>query len=464
MINKNLDSDSDSDLKDKFSDDEKNEIEELESFSFPNDKKKYIVEQQKKYFDFYKKKKEEKEIENKNKNKNKKEFEDFNVLIKCYICFNTSKDPVICRFCGNVACKNCFYKWINIHHNCGICRKYITKNDLISPPIIGKINEYLKDIQNKYKIEQCLKHKEKYLYFCVNCSKKYCGKCLYFNSKESKNHLEHKILDYTEIKNSKYNDLINQLIVADEIKVNDNSKIYDNYILENKIKFENINFALNEIKSIIYNKYNEKNNLISENRKESSNTKDEISHICKNISVNLKKFENIGKSIENFNPQQNFEKLSYKLKKVKDLENKVDEIHKIYNNIDFKTLNFEIKKNKKEIWESEKESIIINAPIYMEIQLEDDTYFSIVIYKEDLQKNEIYLCPMLKFKSELYQFIRKKIKDINNSMEQEKDENENKISNDLYDDYIKYKVFINLDKLDDGDNTFNFMIHKISIT
>ena len=454
-------SDSDSDLKDKFNDEEEYKSEEdeiLSNISFSKDKNFY--QQQKNCLDFYKKKHEEnkkdKEI------KNKKEIEEFEQLIKCYICLNPSKEPVICRFCGNVACKNCFYKWINIHYNCGICRKYITKKDLISPPIIGKINEFLKDNQNKNKIELCLKHKEKFLYFCANCSKKYCGKCLCFNSEESKNHLEHKIVDYSEIKNSKYNELINQLVVADEIKIKDNSKIYDNYILENKIKYENINFAIDEFKKIIYNKYNGKNNVIVEKRKELHNTKDEISDICKNAIDNLKTIQNIEKPIENFNPQKNFEKLSNKLEKVKDLENKIEKIHKITEQINFQILNFEIKKNKKEILKSEKESIIIESPIYMEIQLEDDTYFSIVVYKEDLYKKETYLCPILTFKKELYHFERKKSKDINNSMEQNEDENENIITNNLH-DYIKYKVFIKLNKLDDEENTFNFIIHKISI-
>lgn len=450
-------SDSDSDLKSRFNDVEESEEEEKIDFIHPffDKKNKKFYEEQKKYFNFYKKKQEEK----------KNEIEEYDKLIKCYICFNPSNNPVICRYCGNIACKNCFYKWINNHYNCGCCRKNITIKDLISPPIINKINEFLKDIQNKSKIDQCLEHKEKFLYFCVNCSKKYCGKCLYFNSEESKKHSGHKIFDYSEVKKSKYNELFNQLVVANEtdMKINENSKIYDNYILENKIKYENANFALNEFKNIIQNKYKEKNNLISENQKQLFNTKNEINDICKNITNNLKKIENFEKSIENFNPQKNCEKLGNKLEIVKNLENKIEKNQIINNELNFNIFNFEIKITKKEILKSINKSIVIKVPIYIEIQLEKESNFSIIIYKEDSIKKEVYLYPILKLKNEIYQFKRIIVKDINNSMEENNDENGNIINNDIYDDYYKYKLFINLNKLDDGENIFKFIIHKISI-
>lgn len=448
-------SDSDSDLEGKFND-EIEEEEEDSIISFYKEKNKKFYEQQKNILNYYNKKKQE---------ENKKVIEEFDDLIKCYICFSPSKNPVICRHCGNIACKTCFYKWINIHYNCGCCRKYITKNDLISPPIIDKINEFLKDIQNKFEKDLCLKHKEKYLFFCVNCSSKYCGKCLRINSEESKNHLGHKILDYPEITKSKYNDLINQLIIAKEtdIKIKDNSNIYNNYTLENKIKYENVNIALNEFRNIIQDKYKDKNNLISEICKELFKTKKEISEISKNISDNLKKIENIEKPIENFDPKKNSEKLSNKLEKVKDLENKIEKTQNSHNEMNFNIFNFEIKKTKKEILKSAKNLVDIVSPINMEIQMEDNSYFSIIIFKEDLKKKEIYLCPMLVFKNELYQFKRIKPKDINNSMELDDDENENKICNDLYDDYIKYELKVNINKLDDGENIFKFIVHKISI-
>ena len=162
---------------------------------------------------------EEKNLKNQEENKVEKNVEEFNDIIKCFIGFNPSKDPILCRFCGNIGCKNCFSNWVNNHHNCGYCHKEISKSDLISPPIIGKIKEFLKEIQNNNQAEQCLKHKEQYLFYCINGSKRYRGKCLYFNSKESKNHLGHKILDNSEIKKSKYNELINQFIIANEKKL-----------------------------------------------------------------------------------------------------------------------------------------------------------------------------------------------------------------------------------------------------
>ena len=47
------------------------------------------------------------------------------------------------------------------------------------------------------------------------------------------------------------------MFIANEtdIKIKDNSKIYDNYTLKNKIKQENEHIALNEFRNIIHDKY-----------------------------------------------------------------------------------------------------------------------------------------------------------------------------------------------------------------
>ena len=111
---------------------------------------------------------------NNNTNQNPEE------LTKCYICLNQSVNPVICRFCGNMACKKCFTKWIETNSKCAVCRKNIKKEDLISPPIIKNINNYINKLEEEKSHEICKIHNEKILFFCMKCLKKYCGKCLFF--------------------------------------------------------------------------------------------------------------------------------------------------------------------------------------------------------------------------------------------------------------------------------------------
>ena len=392
--------------------------------------------------------------------------EDYNDLIKCYICLNPSISPVICRFCGNIACRSCFTKWVNTHFKCGCCRKNMTSFDLISPPIIGKINNYLKDIQNKKELDQCLIHKEKILFFCVNCIKKYCGKCLAFNNEESKKHIGHKILDYSEIKNSQYNELINKLDSAQEItqEININSKIYDIYKIENKIKFMNSISAIDTLKDLIFKKFEEKNNLITNNTENLIEIKERLNENYKYIYINLQKIEKIEKPIENFNVEKNCQKLKNEIDKVKEIENQIEKIQNNNNEIEFKTFNFSVSKNKKEIMKS-KNKIIIKSPIYLEIQTEDESYFSIIIpkifeKKEKIKKN-FFLIPMVNINSKIYEFRKIYNKDINNSMDSEEDEEEAKKKNNL--DFINYKSIIKLNELKEGDNKFNFTVYGFSI-
>ena len=313
--------DEDSDLKDKFDD--------SESFSSgssctPID---YEMKFKKKYplmnNDFKKIEKNDEVVE-------------YNDLIKCYICLQPSQNPVICRYCGNIACKTCFYKWVETHHKCGCCRKNISKHELISPPIIGKINGFLKHIDEKNKENQCILHQEKILYFCANCIKEFCGKCLFFNSEESKNHTGHKILEYSKIKKSNYKDLINKLNKSKEIinDINVNSKIYDNYKLDNKIKYNIAMNTLDFFKKIITKKFNEKNQTIAKNTDKLNNIKEEINNNCQFISKNLQKIEEIEKPLENFNIEKNHKNLKKGIENVEDIKKVIENTHCMYNELD----------------------------------------------------------------------------------------------------------------------------------
>ena len=353
-------------------------------------------------------------------------YDDFN----CYICLNPSINPVICRFCGNIACKKCFTKWVKEHFKCGCCRKNISTHDLISPPIINRINNYLKEIQNKKEIK-CLTHNEKILFFCVNCIKKYCGKCLAFNSEESKNHIGHKILDYSEVQNSQYNELINKLESTQEVtnKIDINTKIYDRYKMENKIIFYNSISSLEIFKNMIFKKFEEKNKLISDKTDNLIKIKDNINGIYNSIKQNLQKLENVKKPIEDFNIEKNKLKLEKEIEKAKEIENQIESIQNKNNKMEFKTFHFSISKSKRELMKSEEDTITIKTPIYLEIQLEDESFLIITIpkaYEEKETKKITYFLPMVTFNNKLYEFKRNKLRDLNNSMDFENGEKDEK--------------------------------------
>ena len=381
-------------------------------------------------------------------NEKSKQEQEFNDLIKCYICLNPAKSPVICRFCGNIACKQCFYKWLYTCNHCGYCRKKISHNDLISPPILSKIQDFLKGFQDTNN-EQCIEHKEKFLFFCVTCLKKYCGKCLSFYNEESKNHIGHKIIDYAEIRKSKYFSLLNELDSAKDTinEIDSNSKICENYKTENKIKYIHSMSALDRFKDMIVSKYEEKTNLIDTYKEVLTNLKKEINDKYKYICENLKKIDEIGKPIENFNIENNEKDLKINMNKVNDIMNQIDLFQNKNNQMQFETLNFSVFKSKKEILDSDVYEIIIESPIYIKIKLlEDKDYFSFKI--KNINKN-LTLIPLIMFKKKFYEFNRIKPKEKNNKKEKEKTDT--------------YKALIKVFELNEEQNEFHFIIYKLSI-
>ena len=394
-----------------------------------------------------------------------KTTEEFNDLIKCYICLNTSVNPVICRYCGNIACKICFYKWLESHSKCGCCRRNISEFDLISPPIISKINLYLKEIQIRTDLDKCEIHKEKILFFCVNCVKKYCGKCLAFNSEESKNHIGHKILDYQEIKCSEYNELINKLDSTNNLKnkIDIDLKAYENNKKNNKIKFQNLSFAIEFFNKIIFSKFDEKNRSISNKSNELEETKKKIDLNCKNIFTNLQKLENAKEKIEGFDPVKSCQNLKKEMERVNEIGKEIQKIENNNNNIEYKSFNFTIKRTYIDITKSQKKSINIELPFKIVIQYEEDNYFSITIpnkYQPKSHEKVYYIFPLLNLNNKkLYEFKKLKYQDINNSMESEDDIEEYDGKNEEF----KYKQIIKMGELVQDENIFNFIGYSFCI-
>ena len=391
-------------------------------------------------------------------------YTEYNQLIKCVICLNPSKDPVMCRFCGNVACKDCFLSRIRNNRRCGGCYKSITNNDLVPAPILGKIKNLLLKIKNENEIDKCLIHEEKILFYCIKCAKKYCGKCLCFNSEEAKNHIGHRILDYKDVKKSQYNELINEIESANVAndKIKKNSSVYNNYKLENEIKFEESIFALHAFKNAIFSENDKKNCIINKYMNDLKIAKNEINEIYANIFNNLRKVENLKNSIENFSLEKININLNNKIKRVKEIQKEIENLQNNNKKLEFKNLLFQIAKDKKDI-NNKQRSIKITSPINIEIKMEDNSYFSIIIpdtYEDTKEKKCFYLFPMLMLKNKLYEFTKNKLKDVNNSMDSGEDKEEN-IKNRH--SPKNYKILINIKELDDGTNIFNFNVYTYSL-
>ena len=251
-----------------------------------------------------------------------------NDLTKCYICLNQTVDPVICRFCGNMACEKCFYRWIETNSKCAVCRKNIKKEDLISPPIIKNLNNYINKLENERSHDICKIHNEKILFFCMKCLKKYCGKCLFFGSEEAQKHQGHNIIDYLLFKNSKYNDIINKLETSKDIKENVEEIILknDNYKDEIKIIYEISKVAFKTFQKIIENKLQNKIDVISQYSGELKNSKEDLDKNYNDIIQNLNKLQKIDDKIENFDINKSKDELSNILDKIKELPRMFREI------------------------------------------------------------------------------------------------------------------------------------------
>ena len=180
------------------------------------------------------KKKQKEEIIKKRKEDEEKRSQ-IRDLFKCYICYNQLQNPRMCKFCKKMACEQCLKMWFQTKKSCGFCRAKIVFMDTIKVPFDNDFSSYFMDkvekqsiisnemdynvinSQNKgildneyspdgskdynyedYKIDICIEHKTKYEYFCVQCNKNYCSKCLVFFNDSTKKHENHLILPLNE--------------------------------------------------------------------------------------------------------------------------------------------------------------------------------------------------------------------------------------------------------------------------
>ena len=400
-------------------------------------------------------------------------------ITKCFICLNFSDDPVICRFCGNMACKKCFNRWIQDNHKCGCCRKQMDKNDLISPPIIKNLNNYIKNLNEELNREICQIHKEKILFFCMKCLKKYCGKCLYFGSEEAKKHQGHNIIDYADLKKSEYYDIINEFDKYKNTKDNYNEAIVKNDIFKEEIKtiFDNSKTTLKYFLKTIENKMQEKIDLVSKYSNDLKLAKEDLDKTYNDILINLNKLEKIDNKIENFDSGKSRQELITNLNYVESIKSKIYNIHNREIKINFKLNNFSIMKHYNEILKSKEKGIFINNPVFIHMKLiekdEKDEKSSLKILIRCTNENTFFIFLYLKVNNQIYNF--KKIENEEEDIKEDDKINleqknnliniiniDSKISKDTKEDTI-YISYIPKTELITSNNIFNFWNYEFSI-
>jgi len=220
---------------------------------------------------------------------------------------------------------------------CGYCRKILTRFDYIDVPFMkyfpqlinynknleekkANLEEQNKILNKKLNFNLCNKHKEKILYYCFNCNEKLCGICTSFTNKESNIHIGHKIFEYSEIKKSKYNEIINQLDMAKEQEKEIYNKIneYEDIKIFNEFKFKKEKQLLDKICTEIESRYIENELKIKGKESKLSKINKKVEEKCKAIKKDLVKIESLDKMIDHMNVDE----IKKEFKSLKNAENK----------------------------------------------------------------------------------------------------------------------------------------------
>ena len=163
-------------------------------------------------------------------------------IFKCYICYNKVTNPRMCLHCKKLTCEKCIKNWLKTKEMCGFCRSKIKFEDTISVPLNNELISFFieqveddknndfnsiiceceedENIFSNRNKDLCYEHNNMYEYFCVQCNKKYCSKCLVILNDSSKIHENHLILHLKDMKNKDFNEPLEQFKKLDESKKN----------------------------------------------------------------------------------------------------------------------------------------------------------------------------------------------------------------------------------------------------
>ena len=283
-------------------------------------------------------KKKELEIQ---KMKREKELEDdIRDKLKCYICLSKVTKPKMCNFCKRLCCQACINKWLERHSFCGICKHHVTQKDMITVPLLDGMSTFfinsIDNIQKKKKINRpnsknqnildfdintnaifednqedrlseieeyktlCREHNNKIEYYCINCNKYYCSKCLVFFGEEVNKHSNHFVVQTSKMNDLNINNAINEYKKLPKTKkyISELIGLCNVKIRENQIeKSEAINF-LTSIQNAFIKKIDD----------ESKSLKISL-NVAKNQKIYIEKYYNLlAKAITKIEPNNKYNK------------------------------------------------------------------------------------------------------------------------------------------------------------
>ena len=445
--------------------------------------------------------------DNNNSNDKEHKLKKLYNYLKCHLCSNNDEKLKYCKKCKALYCEKCINKKSNSCNFCNIrlyeikCLNDIRKvlknahnNYIINKKLI-KENKRLVKLTEEKECKKCFIHNQKIAYYCFNCHKKLCGICYSFFNDEAKIHEGHNVNDYSLVEQYKINEIIDGLEYNEELK-----NRVDETITFYKKTLKNINILFNDLNSKVkqaQKKYIEKINMNLNSLIDLKKYKE------KNCKFIYNKLNNI-KSLENENPEFDFDisKTITDLKnisiKYKDLEKNAKNMAKlnsssIHLNSFFYSLIYKHEHNSSPI----KIKLSTTLQFFLSIQEEKNNNISMIVpycieNKSKKQKNILF--PVLinhdfgEFKKERKNLNKNKITQSNSNIIQaqidEHDENpiftydkvkledfndnniwENEIiiNDDEFDDsYFEYKLYIDLNKLN-NDDKFNFIFHYYTL-
>ena len=295
----------------------------------------------------------------------------------------------------------------------------------------------------------------------MKCLKKYCGKCLFFGSEEAQKHQGHNIIDYSLLKISEYNDIINKLETSKDCKDKIEEVILknDNYKEEIKTIYENSRIALKFFQKIIEKKLQNKIDIISKFSGELKNTKEDLNKNYNDIIQNLNKLQKIDDKIENFDVHKNKEQLDNILNKINKTKSESSNIQNKKIEIKLKLNEFTTNQNYNELLKTKEKELLIFNPTFMKMKLIEQNKKEEFLKITIPNKNEFsfFVYVLIKLNNKIYPF----------QLLENEDNNENiKISNkDSNEELNKqfYIVYIPKSELSESNNNFCFYYYSFSI-
>jgi hypothetical protein len=243
--------------------------------------------------------------------KEEKERSNIREKLKCYLCLGKIYQARMCLNCKIMACEKCVKNMIEKYGKCSNCKKEATLESIIPMPFLDDLTSYFinnvenhenknndlninnignfkninnedEDMKDKYYSESnkdnymmsdiimnnenniisfCDEHTDKISeYYCLQCRKYLCSKCLlFFNQKSVEKHKDHLILTIMQLKHynlidalGEYNKLCKSRDDLEPIIKETSYRIKKLEIRQNRI-----NEILDSIKKEINKKYNE---------------------------------------------------------------------------------------------------------------------------------------------------------------------------------------------------------------